>query len=148
MARNQEFQEIATDELARRRLGPFAVQEGEEPSPLDPQVARERLREAQEALRPSARQRRPGGLARSLLILAGLALVTALGAHWEGGGLGLGARLVLHVWILAVVAGTLITVRQIRERIDHESFAFGVAFAGMVALGLLTDSVLRAFGGA
>jgi alkane 1-monooxygenase len=148
MARNQEFQEVATDVLARRQLGPFTPEEGEEPSPVDPQAGRERLREAQEALRPPVAKRRPGGAARPLLIMAGIALVTALGAHWESGALDLGTRIALHAWILTVVVGVFVTARQIRERIDHESLAFGVAFAGMVALGLLTDGVLRALTGA
>jgi hypothetical protein len=80
--------------------------------------------------------------------MAGVALVTALGAHWESGGLDLGTRIALHVWILGVVAGVAMTARWIRERIDHESLAFGVAFTGMVALGLLSDAVLRGLGGA
>jgi hypothetical protein len=146
LTRDQEFQETATDELARRRLGPFSVAEGEDPSPLDSQLARERLREAREAL--DSRPARSPGLGRRLLVMASIVLVTALGVHWETGGLDLGVRFALHAWILAVVVGVVWTARRIRERIDHETFAFAAAFMGMVVLGLLTDGVLRALGGA
>jgi alkane 1-monooxygenase len=146
LTRDQEFQETATDELARRRLGPFAVAEGEDPSSLDPQLARERLREAREAL--GSRAERSPGLGRRLLVMASIVLVTALGVHWEAGGLDLGVRFALHAWILTVVVGVVWTARRIRERIDHETFAFAAAFMGMVVLGLLTDGVLRALGGA
>jgi hypothetical protein len=52
------------------------------------------------------------------------------------------ARFALHAWILAVVVATLLVTRKIRERWDHESFAFGVAFAAMLVLGSLTDGLL------
>jgi alkane 1-monooxygenase len=141
MTNDQAFQESATDELARRRLGPFTPEEGEEPLPLSPELARHKLAEAQQALGPSKSEKAPGRW-RPWLVLAGIVLATGLGAHWENGGLALGVRLALHGWILAVLIGTLLGMRFLLERTDNESLAFGVAFTAMIALGLLTDETL------
>ena len=77
------------------------------------------------------------------VLLSLLALVT-LGVQWEGGAasMGFGARFALHAWILAVVIGSLVLARRVRERWDHESAAFGLAFTLMRALGSLTDALL------
>jgi alkane 1-monooxygenase len=151
MVQNQEFQEIATDELARRRLGPFTPEPGdpeENAAPVEPEQARDRLREAQQALDPPRPRRRLFGRATPWVVMGGIVLLTSLGVQWESGAagdaLGLPARLALHAWILAVVLGAGAAARRLRERTDNESLSFGVAFAGMIALGLLTDGVLAA----
>jgi alkane 1-monooxygenase len=147
MGRNQEFQQLATDALARRRLGPFAPEVA--PEPVDPETARRRLAEAQAAERPrrgtvgAAWRRLPLRL-RGLLLLAMLLGVASLGVQWEGGAstLGFAARYALHAWVLAVVVAAVLMARAIRQRWDHESFAFGLAFSAMAVLGWLTDRAL------
>lgn len=150
MVRNQDFQEVATDELARRGLGPFgptAAGEGAGAAPAGGLDPRERLLEAQRALQPPRPARRAGRLF-PWLAMALVVLATALGVHWEGGAgadpMALPLRIALHAWILAVVVATLFAARRLRERTGHESLAFAVAFGGMVALGLLTDGLLAA----
>ncbi|MGH0032345.1 MAG: alkane 1-monooxygenase [Myxococcota bacterium] len=142
MAQNQEFMHTATDELARRRLGPFTPEEGEPTTPLARDEARAKLAEAQraEASKKPARKSR----LRLWHVLLGIVLFTALGAHLESGGMPLLARVALHGWILAVVALVIWMQRRIREHLDYETLAFGVGFAVMIALGLLTDGVLAA----
>jgi alkane 1-monooxygenase len=151
IARNQAFQELACDELARRGLGPFV--DDDQALLCEPERARARLREAQEEERAS---RRGAGRADgrgfsalsartrgAIVLLSALALLT-FGVQWEGGaaGMAFAARFALHAWILGVVVGTLLVARKLRERWDHESFAFGVAFAAMLVLGRLTDPLL------
>jgi alkane 1-monooxygenase len=147
MAENAAFQELAADELGRRRLGPFAGSA----DPVAPAAARARLAEARAA---EAGTRPPGRLARAWASLTPVArgatavgavlAVTALGVQWETGGteMGLASRLLLHVWILAAVVGGLVLARRIRDQIQQESLAFGAAFALMIAAGVLADALL------
>lgn len=140
MAQNQDFQTQAAEELARRRLGPFASAEADTArAPLSEEDARARLAEAQPAPR---RRWLPATVAR-IGIPALLVLGTALGVEYEtSGGLGLGLRLLLHGWVLVALVAFLVVARTLREKLDHESFAFGAAFAVLIALGAAGHSVL------
>ena len=143
MAQNQAFQEQATQELARRRLGPFAPEEETaDPTPLPAEEARERLAEAQPAPRKAWLRARVG----LVLIPALLVVASALGVHWESGGeQGLGVRLLLHGWVLVALAAFIWVARRLREQTGHESLGFGVGFAVLIALGAAGDAVLRVF---
>lgn len=155
MADNRTFQALATEELARRRLGPFAASGDDAGStPVAAEEARATLAAAQGAARgpraPSpvlrAWNRAPGAL-RTLLVTSAIVVVTALGVQWQGGAseLGLAARLGLHAWILAVVLLALAGARRFREAIwDHESLALGGAMAVIAVVGLVTERVLAA----
>ena len=134
MAQNQEFQELATQELAKHRLAPFASGESD-----SAEAARTRLSEAQPA------RRRPWLPPRVAMIVipALLLLVTAAGVEYEtGGSLGLATRLVLHGWVLLALAGFLLVARRLRDKTGHESLAFGVGFAVLIGLGALGEIAL------
>jgi alkane 1-monooxygenase len=147
IAENGRFQELAADELGRRRLGPFAGS----PEPVAPDATRARLEEAHAA---EAAGRPRGGLARTwaglapvtrgTIALAAVLVGTALGVQWETGGaeMGFSSRLLLHGWILAAVAGGIVLARRIRDQIQQESLAFAAGFALMIAAGVLADAVL------
>ena len=140
MANNQEFQEYAAAELARRRLGPFAPPPDERaPEPLSAEAARARLEDVQP---PARRGWLPPLVARVAIPLV-LVLATALGAWYETGGEpGLAARIALHTWILGSLVAFIVLARRIREKIDHESLAFAAGFALLIALGALGDWIL------
>jgi alkane 1-monooxygenase len=139
---NAEYQQLATDELARRRLGPF-VEGGAEGA-----SARKALEQAQ---REEAAPREPGALARTWrrvplalrrgLLLAGFLLAVTAGVQWETAGavMGFAARFALNSWIVAAVALAIFVMRRLDARFQHETFAFGVGFAVLVAAGLLGD---------
>jgi alkane 1-monooxygenase len=144
MERNEEFQEAAAAELARRRLGPFV----DETLPNDPDSAAATLAEARRAEQggPGA----PGPLARAwlalpvwarrVLFLGGLVAVTAVGVNWEAGAGSLltADRLLLHGWILAVFTAVIVGRKRLQDAIGNESAAWAAAFAVLVAVGSLT----------
>ncbi len=146
MADNDEFQDLATAELARRRLGPFA--EGG----ADSETPGEVLEQAQ---REESPPREPGALARTWrkiplalrlgFLLAALLLAVTAGVQWETAGVSMGfaARFFLNAWIVAAVALSIFTMRRIDARVAHETLAFGVGFAVLTTAGLLGDSLLR-----
>jgi alkane 1-monooxygenase len=145
MGRNDEFQQMAAEELGRRRLGPFAS----EPEPASAEAARERLRLAQASLAASAATREPSRLARAwrslalparrALVFAGVVALTALGAHLEAGGSALAARLALHAWILGVFVAVVAGARLAVARGTSRNLAWTGAFAALLLLGLATD---------
>jgi alkane 1-monooxygenase len=156
-ARNRDFQLLAAEELGRRRLGPFTPGEadlaaaGGAPQPVPSDAALARLAEAQAAERGG----RPAGALvrgwlrlplalRAALAVAALVALTGLGVHWETGGaeMSLPARLALHAWVAVLLVGVFAGARRLRERTDHESLAFGCAFAALLVLGALTDRVV------
>ena len=140
MAQNQDFQAHAAEELAQRRLGPFAADGADAGAePVSAEAARTRLAEAQ----PTPRSRRLPAAFTRIAIPALLLLGTALGVEYEtGGSLGLGLRLLLHGWVLAALVAFLIVARKLRDKLDHESLAFAVGFAVLIALGVAGQSVL------
>jgi hypothetical protein len=145
IANNAEFQQLATDELARRRLGPFVEGAAESAT------AREVLEQAQ---REEAATREPGALVRTWrsapplqrrgLLLAGFLLAVTAGVQWEtaGAAMGFAARFALNAWVVAAVALAIFVMRRLDARFQHPTFAFGIGFATLVAAGLLGDSFL------
>ena len=147
MARNDEFQRLASEELARRGLGPFAGEPG------GPEEALARLAEARQE---EATARRPprfpalGRRWRSLstptrwaLFLTAAWLFTSLGAHWETAGqqMGIAARLALHAWIFACLAAAIAAHRWLQARLPGETLSWMLGFALLWALGLLGDAL-------
>jgi hypothetical protein len=157
MAQNQIFQEQATAELARRKLGPFSAASDAalEARPIDPEEAARRLVEAQAretgAAPAAGRWKRAWTamppLGRRLALLALVVVLTSVGVRWETGGdpLSFSARLGLHAWMLAAIALMLYVAHRVREARDHESLAFGIGFALLASLGLLGDALLGLF---
>lgn len=155
MAQNAEFQQVATEELGRRRLGPFTPPENEaDARPLPREEALARLTEAQRAeRRPPGRARRALGRvartlpvpARVLAVLAAIVGVATVGVQWETGGdaMGFAARFAWNAWILAAVVGSIVLARTLRDRTDHESLSFGLAFAVLFAVGWGSEVLLR-----
>ncbi len=143
MANNDEFQQLATDELASRGLGPFA--EGG----FEATNARSALEQAQ---REAAPPREPGAMARTWrsipvalrrgLLLVGLLLAVTAGVQWETAGAVMGsfARFALNAWIVAAVALAIFVMRRFDARFQHETFAFGIGFTVLIAAGLLGDA--------
>ena len=143
MANNDEFQQLATDELASRGLGPFA--EGG----FEATNARSALEQAQ---REAAPPREPGAVARTWrgipvalrrgLLLVGLLLAVTTGVQWETAGtvMGFFSRFALNVWIVAAVALAIFVMRRFDARFQHETFAFGIGFTVLIAAGLLGDA--------
>jgi len=151
MGRNEEFQAMATQELARRRLGPFVPDgEAESAPPVDAAAAEARLREAH--ARESDAEPAPVARAwralplwlRRTLFFGGVVVGTALGARWEAGGagMGLGARVLLHGWILAVFVAVIGGRRAAVERGLDPNLSWVATFAAILLLGGLTDLVL------
>jgi hypothetical protein len=146
MGRNADFQQLAAEELARRRLGPFAAEDPSAPeAPLD---ATERLRSAQ--TEETASGRAPGAIARrwralpavarTIIVVAGVLLVTSAGAQWETGGaqMGFPARLAYHGWMLGSFVVALGGRRRIAERVG-ENLSWVLAFAVILAAGLISS---------
>jgi alkane 1-monooxygenase len=147
MARNDEFQRLASEELARRGLGPFAGEPG------GPEAARARLAEARQEEATAGRPPRLPALRqrwRSLstptrwaFFLTGAWLLTSLGAHWETSGreMGIAARLALHAWIFACLGAAIVAHRWLQARLPGEALAWMLGFALLWALGVLGDAL-------
>jgi alkane 1-monooxygenase len=154
IGKNDEFQRLATQELGRARLGPFAP--GEDavgaPDPLDPEASLQHLEEvhAQTAPRSAKKgpwQRLPVWLRRSL-VLGGVILVATLGVQWETGAqqMGFAARLLLHAWVLAAFAGVIWLRARIEAASGQEALSWAVAFGLLLVLGRLSDAALPLLG--
>jgi alkane 1-monooxygenase len=139
LERNDEFQRLATLELARRRLGPFV--EAEESAPIDAASALSRLASEQPA--PAAAPWLPTPV-RVALGLALVVLVATLGVQWETGGLAMGpfARTLLCGWILAVFVLVIRLRLWLKARGNLEIVSWAVALTGLLVLGRLTEALL------
>ncbi|NNL66266.1 MAG: alkane 1-monooxygenase [Myxococcales bacterium] len=148
LADNAAFMQTATEELGRRRLGPFRPEDGEPAEPLAPEQALAALDDATRA--EDARAATPlgprvwieklgailNGTAGRIGALAALLLITTIGVQAEGGAaeMAFGARLLLHGWIFASVAALIFVGHRLKLRTEHESLAWT---AGMAVLALL-----------
>ncbi|MGH0036972.1 MAG: fatty acid desaturase [Myxococcota bacterium] len=148
LEKNDEFQQEAAAELARRRLGPF-VDEG---LANDPDSAARQLAEAQ------AEERRGPGrtswLARAwtglplwlrrVLFLGGLVTATAVGVQWESGADSwlTAERWLLHAWILAVFTAVIVGRRRLQDQIGNEVVAWAASFVVLVGVGWLTSTLV------
>jgi hypothetical protein len=150
MSRNDEFQAQASEELARRRLGPFAAS-GEDGvvEALPPDAAHVRLAEAQRAARSgtqrtgaiAARWTRLPARVRGPLVAAVIVLGTAVGVRVEGGAsASLPGLVLLHAWILASFVLALGARRRVAERWG-ENLSWVLVFAALAASGLLSDRI-------
>jgi alkane 1-monooxygenase len=156
IGKNAEFQERACDELARRRLGPFAATEpdaasGDSPlPPLDTKIARERLAEAQaqhEAeIKPgfiSAHLAALPPLVRRVLLGGGLLLAVTLGVQWEAAGeMSFGARLLLNAWIAAAFVASFMLLNRIQAKTDNQGLAWAAGLSLLALLGSATNYVI------
>lgn len=156
LADNAAFMQTATEELGRRRLGPFLPEDDATAEPLPPPVALEALAAATRA--EDAKAAKPIGprvwlekLAASLAstpgrigALAVLLLLTTLGVQAEGGAseMGFGARLLLHAWIFASVAALIAVGHQLKVRTEHESLAWSVGMAVLALMGATSGWLL------
>jgi alkane 1-monooxygenase len=123
VGRNDEYQRAATDELERLGLGPFRGGGAPDADPRDAQ--------------PAA-GRRP---LRVVAVIAGLLLAVTAGALWESGAGDFASLLGLHTWIAAVFAAALGAHALSARRFAHEGFNWAVAFAVLLSLGALTESL-------
>ena len=148
IVQNDEFMRIATEELGRRRLGPF-VAEDDAAEPVAPEAAAARLVEAREREdeRTGAPKGPPGWAAslgarlttparKGAALLGALLLTTALVQLETGGAaMGFAARLLQHAWIFASVGVLLAIGIRLHQRTEHEAFAWTVAMAVFALLG-------------
>jgi alkane 1-monooxygenase len=144
------FQTAATLELAQRRLGPFAP-EGPASDATSPEAALERLEAARAEKRKPRQLSRLAGAVRALpvparraLVLGTLLLVVSAAVQWETAGaqMGLAARAGFCAWVLAVFAFVIAIRERLETRTRHETFAWSVALALLVALGHATQQAL------
>lgn len=159
MANNDEFMRVATEELGRRRLGPFVPAEGEAPSAMEADEALGQLADATRAEDTRAGADRPpaGPIAwlralaaflstpaRRVGAVLAVAIVSAGLVHWETGAadMAYGARVLLHLWIFASLAGMVFVAHQLKARTDHESFAWSVGMAVLAVLGTASTWLL------
>jgi alkane 1-monooxygenase len=133
IARNDEFRAMATAELRRRQLGPFAPgPDGQVSEPAEPEAPRRSGLRGWLAARWSALP----AIARPLLFWLGVVLAAALGVSLESGGrLDYAAALVQGLVILAVFVGVL-GARFLIERVVHNGWvSWGCAFALLFIVG-------------
>jgi hypothetical protein len=156
MEKNAEFQERASQELARRRLGPFAPEpapeEAEAPRPpaIEAQQARARLEQAQaeyDGERSPGPIRRSLGklppLPRQLLLASALLIAVTLGIQWElAGEMSFPARLLLNTWIAAVFTASIATLRRMQVHLGNGALSWGLALGLLLVIGALTDWVI------
>ena len=154
MGKNDEFQILAAEELARRRLGPFEPEDGEEArAPLDAERARECLERAH-AERAENSVDRPTALgrfwrrlplpSRRIFVFGGIILAATAGVYWETGAAEVGflARLLLHTWIVAALFLVLALGKLTTERLGRESLGWTVALSTLLLVGMLTDRII------
>jgi alkane 1-monooxygenase len=150
MGRNADFQQLATRELASRRLGPFDPRADGDDAPADTDSL-ELLRCAQAG---EGRPRHAPGLvarnwrrlpsyARRAIAVGGILSVTAAGVQWETGGaqMGFPERFALHAWMLASFVVVLAGRRWIAERVG-ENVSWVFVFAAILAAGLASSAFL------
>ena len=156
MEKNAEFQERASQELARRQLGPFAPEpapeEAEAPLPpaIEAQQARARLEQAQaeyDGERSPGPIRRSLGklppLPRQLLLASALLIAVTLGIQWElAGEMSFPARLLLNTWIAAVFTASIATLRRMQVHLGNGALSWGLALGLLLVIGALTDWVI------
>jgi alkane 1-monooxygenase len=154
LANNEEFMRMATEELGRRRLGPFAADAQAEPLARGEALARlEEAKRAEDeragapaAPIPWLRRFASALSTRTNRVVALLATIvlTAGAVHWETGGaeMGFAARVLLHAWIFASMAALLLVGHRLHARTQHESFAWSTAMALLVVLASASGWVL------
>ncbi|MCZ6465484.1 MAG: fatty acid desaturase [Proteobacteria bacterium] len=149
IGKNAEFQRLATEELRRRRLGPFTAVDGEsagEALSSEDALAQLDSLHGETGSRQGRFSRSWSALpawARRLLLFIGVIGTVSLGVQWETGAseMGMGARLLLNGWILAAVAAALFVRGRLEEKLGNESLTWLLGFGLLLALGLLTDAI-------
>jgi hypothetical protein len=129
IARNDEFRALATDELERRGLGPFAEDAPEFPEP-EPERGLRSWLERQF-------QRLPLQLRFPAFLLVAVSLVS-LGMSIEAGSaLTWSDALIYNGAIVAVVASVLAARFWINQKVQNDWISWGVAFVLLPVLGSL-----------
>ena len=137
IARNDEFRAMATAELERRRLGPFA--EGAEPPQPPAENARGPL-----AWIGAPLGRLPEKL-RPLVVLALALLLVSLGGALEAGpSTSFAAVFWRNASIVGLVGGLLLLRRGIQAVVQNEWVSWGAVVVLLVAIGRLTAGWLGA----
>jgi len=142
MANNKGFQEIATQALEERKLGPFTDVSGEA------EIARLRDEGVRAADAPRFPRLAPywqklPAWGRPVVFWSLVLLAISLGAQLEAGeAVSFMARLAQHVWIFAVFAGLLLLRLPIQNRLQHEGLSWGIFFLLLLSVGRLSESLL------
>ena len=128
MTKNDEFQQLATAELRRCQLGPFA--DGGEPEPAAPKA-------------PSRLAGIPAWL-RGLAMAAAVVAFATFGARLVGDGLPFDALWAHGLWN-AWVLGAFVLVFWVENRIESSTgplLGWSVALSLLVALGLASEGLV------
>jgi len=149
MERNEEFQQLATEELRRCGLGPF------EDVGFAETFDRSRAEEAAPAAAQAAATGLRGVLARvppwlrGIAVAALLVVAASLGAQLEAGALSASAvfaRLAWNGWILVCFVLVTRLERLLEEQGTPGGWAWAVALSTLLALGLTTEALTGVFG--
>jgi alkane 1-monooxygenase len=144
--RNAEFQRLATEELRRRKLGPFVTVGGAvgERAEVDERaVAADGGAGAGE--RGGVRRRWDAlpAPARLVTFMLGFTALVSLGGWLEAGrGSGFAALFALNAWILTAFALALRVRRVSEERLGSFALSWVVGFGLLFSLGKLTQALL------
>ena len=145
--RNDEFRRLATEELRRRGLGPFAA-------PSTSHAAGPRDNESpRPAPTDGTREKEPGPLrgrwialparTRFLAFVLGFTALVSFGGWLEAGrGPGFAALFALNAWILVAFAMAIRVRRMSEELLGSFALSWLVGFALLFSLGKLTQTLL------
>ncbi len=134
IARNAEFRELATQELERRKLGPFADDAPDFPEP-EPERGLFTWLETQVRKLPAA--------ARAPAVIAALLVIASTGVAYEAGpALGFGRALLYSGSVAAVFAAVFASQRLVDLRVQNVWISWGAAFAALPVLGLLVSPLI------
>jgi alkane 1-monooxygenase len=134
ISRNADFRQIATDELQRRGLGPFAdgagpLHEAEPERGLSAAIVR-------------AWQKLPPAI-RPVAVAALFVLAVSLGASFEAGPSVTYLETVLRTGsILAIFVGVMFSRVQIQKLVQNDWVSWGLAISLLVVIGRLTEPLL------
>jgi alkane 1-monooxygenase len=149
MGKNDEYRELATEELRRRELGPFE----------DPAFAEQFAATQQQEREAAAAAPAPTGLRgwwlglppllRGVGVAVGLALGASLGIQLEAGD-GSPAAFLARALLCAWIIGAFVLIGRLRASLEDQGtnagWAWAVALSALVALGLATDAILGMIG--
>jgi alkane 1-monooxygenase len=145
MANNTEFIRVATEELERKRLGPFVdPDEGETEDERDARFAASRAQaEAATTNRlPGIFAKLPGWLGPAAFAATALVVLAFGGWVEAGGAISFAGRLGANVAIVAIFAAVLVFRWQLSVRTQNGWLSWGAAFALLVMIGRMTENWL------
>lgn len=134
IGRNAEFRALATQELERRRLGPFAPDAPDFPEP-EPERGPVTWLETQVGRLPAS--------LRAPTVIAALWIIVSTGLVFEAGpALGFGSALLYSGGVGAVFAAVFATRYLVESRVHNGWISWGAAFAVLPVLGLLVSELI------